>query len=155
MDGDFFIGAALGTTLTKLALRYGTLTTPQKRNHFDAEVMLILSEIIHLGKSGLPTKAITNDDRDHLLFCLRVLSERTATIVEIFTDYCRNALNEMLLAEEEEEATYQKAKQKTGAKIQPDDPIPFIQLQADRSGNYLCLLLFILFCIYNCLDRTR
>lgn len=52
MDGDFFIGASLGTTLTKLALRYGTLTSPQKRNHFDAEVMLILSGIIHLGKSG-------------------------------------------------------------------------------------------------------
>lgn len=53
MDGDFFIGAALGTTITKLALRYGTLTNQQKRNHFDAEVMLILSGIIHLGKSGI------------------------------------------------------------------------------------------------------
>lgn len=52
MDGDYFIGAALGTTLTKLALRYGGLTNQQKRNHFDAEVMLILSGIIHLGKSG-------------------------------------------------------------------------------------------------------
>lgn len=85
---------------------------------------------------GLPTKAITNDDKDHLLFCLRVLSERTPSIVKVFTDYCRSALNEMLVAEEEEEATYQKAKQKTGAKIQPDDPIPFIQLQADKSGNW-------------------
>lgn len=52
MDGDFFVGAALGTTLTKLALRYGELSTASKRNHFDAEVMLILSGIIHLGKSG-------------------------------------------------------------------------------------------------------
>lgn len=148
MDGDFFIGAALGTTITKLALRYGTLTTPQKRNHFDAEVMLILSELIHLGKSGMPTKAITNDDKDHLLFCLRVLSERTPTIVTIFTEYCRNALNEMLLAEEAEEATFQKSKQKTGTKIQPDDPIPFIQLQADKSGNNNLLFDFLLF-LYN------
>lgn len=134
MDGDFFIAAAVGTTLTKLALRYGTLTPAQKRNRFDAEVMLVLSGIMHLGKSGLPAKAITNDDRDHLLFCLRVLSERTPIVVKVFTEYCRNALNEMLIAEEAEEATFQKAKQKVGAKIQPDDPIPFIQLQADRSG---------------------
>lgn len=84
---------------------------------------------------GLPAKAITNDDRDHLLFCLRVLSDRTPSIIQIFTDYCRNALNEMLMAEEQEEASSQKAKQKVGAKIQPDDPIPFIQLQTDRSGK--------------------
>lgn len=52
MDGDFFIGAALGTTLTKLALRYGSQVTKSKQNRFDAEVMLIISGIIHLGKSG-------------------------------------------------------------------------------------------------------
>lgn len=69
------------------------------------------------------------------MFCLRVLSDRTPSIVTVFTEYCRNALNEMLLAEEEEEATFQKAKQKVGTKIQPDDPIPFIQLQADKSGK--------------------
>lgn len=53
MDGDFFIGAALGTTLTKLALRYGIQATPEKRNKFDAEVMLVIAGIIHLGKSGI------------------------------------------------------------------------------------------------------
>lgn len=53
MDGDFFIGAALGTTLTKLALRYGIQTASDKRNKFDAEVMLVIAGIIHLGKSGI------------------------------------------------------------------------------------------------------
>lgn len=52
MDGEFFIGAALGTTLTKLALRYGAKVSVGKRNRFDAQVMLIISGIIHLGKSG-------------------------------------------------------------------------------------------------------
>lgn len=33
MDGDFFIGAALSTTLTKLALRYVAQTPdPKKQN---------------------------------------------------------------------------------------------------------------------------
>lgn len=33
MDGDFFVGAALATTLTKLALRYITLTEDKKRQN--------------------------------------------------------------------------------------------------------------------------
>lgn len=52
MDGDFFIGAALGSTLTKLALRYSKLVSPLQANRFDAEIMLIMAGIIHLGQSG-------------------------------------------------------------------------------------------------------
>lgn len=33
MDGDFFIGAALSTTLMKLALRYVALTKEKKRQN--------------------------------------------------------------------------------------------------------------------------
>ncbi len=57
MDGDFFVGAALSTTLTKLALRYITLIKdPKKQNMFLAESMLIMAAIIHFGKSGLSSK---------------------------------------------------------------------------------------------------
>jgi hypothetical protein len=53
MDGDFFIGAALGTTLAKLALRYMSLTSDSKKqNHFCSEAMLIITSVLHLGKSG-------------------------------------------------------------------------------------------------------
>ncbi|KAI4459949.1 coatomer subunit beta [Holotrichia oblita] len=135
MDGEFFIGAALGTTLTKLALRYGEKTSAAKRNRFDADVMLIISGIIHLGKSGLPAKAITNDDTDHLLFCLRVLSDRSQLIIEIFDVHCRRALNDMLIANEIEEVAIQKLKEKPSNKIQADDPIIFVQLQPDRSSE--------------------
>ena len=61
MDGDFFVGAALSTTLTKLALRYITLVSDAKRqNMVLAEAMLIMASIIHFGKSGLSTKVIMN-----------------------------------------------------------------------------------------------
>ena len=57
MDGDFFVGAALSTTLTKLALRYITLVSdPKRQNMVLAEAMLIMASIIHFGKSGLSTK---------------------------------------------------------------------------------------------------
>ncbi|GJQ73897.1 hypothetical protein Trydic_g18831 [Trypoxylus dichotomus] len=135
MDGEFFIGAALGTTLTKLALRYGEKVPLSKQNRFDADVMLIISGIIHLGKSGLPAKAITNDDTDHLLFCLRVLSDRSPIIIEVFDIHCRRALHDMLIANEVEEAAIQKLKEKPSNKIQADDPIIFVQLQPDRSSE--------------------
>lgn len=53
MDGDFFIGASIGTTLAKLALRYITLTNDLvNQNKFCATAMLIITSILHLGKSG-------------------------------------------------------------------------------------------------------
>lgn len=57
MDGDFFIGAALGTTLAKLALRYGALPgiDSKRANSFCAESMLIMASVLHLGKSGNDT----------------------------------------------------------------------------------------------------
>lgn len=53
MDGDFFIGASIGTTLTKLVLRYVNLVHDvKKHNHFCTDAMLIMTSILHLGKSG-------------------------------------------------------------------------------------------------------
>lgn len=48
------MGAALGTTLVKLALRYISLVSdPVRQNRFCAEAMLIMTSVLHLGKSGL------------------------------------------------------------------------------------------------------
>lgn len=53
MEGDFFIGAALGTTLAKLALRYSNLLHDTVRqNRFTSEAMLIITSILNLGRSG-------------------------------------------------------------------------------------------------------
>lgn len=43
-----------------------------KQNAFCAEVMLVISSIVHLGKSGLPQKAMTDDDYDRMMLCLQV-----------------------------------------------------------------------------------
>ncbi|XP_047003806.1 coatomer subunit beta [Schistocerca americana] len=133
MEGDFFIGAALGTTLAKLALRYCTAVPDIRRqNRFTAEAMLIMASVLHLGKSGLPSKAMTNDDADRLFLCLKVLSDKSPVIVGIFNEHCRKALSNMLAAKAEEEASTQKAKEKPGSKVQADDPISFVQLSAHR-----------------------
>lgn len=53
MNGDFFIGASIGSTLAKLALRYISVASdPVAQNKFCAEAMLIIASILNLGKSG-------------------------------------------------------------------------------------------------------
>lgn len=128
-DGDFFIGAALSTTLTKLALRFATLTQDkQKQNMFMAEAMLIMAAILHYGKSGLPTKPITDDDVDRIATCIRVLSEHSPFLVTIFNDKCRSSLSNMLAIKIEEEKEQMKVREKKPAVVQADDPITFLQL---------------------------
>jgi hypothetical protein len=58
--------------------------------------------------TGLATKNMTNDDADHLYLCLRVLSDKSPVIVNIFNENCRRALSIMLAAKAEEEASTQK-----------------------------------------------
>ncbi|XP_011188874.2 coatomer subunit beta [Zeugodacus cucurbitae] len=136
MDGDFFIGAALSATLTKLALRYAELEADvRQQNRLTTQVMLIMSSILHLGKSGFPTKPITNDDIDRIFICLRTLSERTKEAVEVFQHYCRDALGKMLDAQHEEDQRILKEKQRAAAKVQPDDPVAFAQLSNGRDNQ--------------------
>ena len=71
MEGDFFIGASLATTLTKLALRF-VRQIGNQQNQFCAEAMLVIAAILHLGRSGLPQKPISNDDAERLGLCLKV-----------------------------------------------------------------------------------
>ncbi len=92
MDGDFFIGAALAATLSKLALRYAKAVTKDKSksNRFLGESMLVLASVLHLGRSGLPAKPITNDDADRIELCLRVLAENASDDIKaIFDVECR------------------------------------------------------------------
>ncbi|XP_048767337.2 coatomer subunit beta-like [Ostrea edulis] len=129
MDGDFFVGAALATTLTKLALKFIANTNDMKRqNSLVAESMLIMAAIIHLGKSGLPEKPITDDDVDRIATCLKVLAEKSQLMGEIFNNECRQSLSMMLTAKMEEEKELQRATEKRTIKVQADDPISFAQL---------------------------
>ncbi|XP_045198148.1 coatomer subunit beta-like [Mercenaria mercenaria] len=129
LDGEFFVGAALATSLTKLALRYMTLhTDPKRQNAFLAESMFIMATVLHLGKSGIPTKPITDDDVDRIATCLRVLSEQSPLMTEIFNTASRNSLSLMLQAKMAEEKEAQQAAAKKVVKVQADDPIAFAQL---------------------------
>lgn len=138
MDGDFFIGASLATTLAKLALRYKGLEKDiQKSNRMQAEAMLVMTSVLQLGRSGLPTKAMTHDDAERLSLCLRSLACPTPLVQTVFTEGCRDALGRMLTAKAEEDSQNQKAKEKPGSIVQVDDAIQFLQLNrgSDLTGG--------------------
>jgi len=97
LEGEFFLGAALATALTKLSLRYQEVCVdPRARNKLTAQSMLILASIMHLGKSSLPKKPISDDDVDWLSLCIRVLNDRSPILVSIFTRACRQSLQDMI-----------------------------------------------------------
>ncbi|MFT7816690.1 coatomer subunit beta [Arapaima gigas] len=132
MDGDFYVGASLATTLTKLALRYVAIVQDKKKqNSFVAEAMLIMATVLHLGKSTLPKKPITDDDVDRISLCLKVLSECPPLMNNIFNKECRESLSRMLAVKlEEEKLSQKKESEKRSVTVQADDPISFMQLTA-------------------------
>jgi len=79
---------------------------------------------------GIPTKPITPDDVDRIMTCVRVLADQNATISTVFTNNCREALASMLQEQADFEATHSKSKKKKHVAVQPDDPIPFLQLMS-------------------------
>jgi len=134
LEGDFFVGAALAGTLTKLALRFADAVASEakgqiKANRFIGEAMLVLASVLHLGQSGLPSKAITNDDADRIALCLKVLAEHgPENLKEIFNKECREALMEMIEAQGASEILSSNKKKNLALNTQADAPIRFSQL---------------------------
>lgn len=71
IDGDFYMGAALGTTFTKLGIRYADIWNGQdaiKANTFCVNLMLILTYVLKLGKSGnLNITWLNNNERKKVI----------------------------------------------------------------------------------------
>lgn len=137
LEGHFFIAAALGSCLTKLTIRYlQQVPEPQSKNAFCAEAMLIIASILHLGRSGIPKKPITEDDAERLCVCLRVLSERSSVMGAVFSEKSREVLASMLALREQEQKKEKKSKEGV-VSVHADDIITFLQLvgQQDEVGE--------------------
>ncbi|XP_064104122.1 coatomer subunit beta-like [Macrobrachium nipponense] len=129
LEGNFYLGAVIANTMVKLAFRYISLETDvPKQNSLCAEVMLIIASIVHLGKSGLPQKAMTDDDYDRMMLCLQVVSERTPSLASVFTEQCRGSLSHMLAAKTEEEESLRRDHKAAKVVEHVDDHIVFSHL---------------------------
>jgi coatomer subunit beta len=99
--------------------------------------MLMMASVVHLGKSGLPKKAITDDDMDRLMLCIRVLCDRSELMIEVFNEQCRDSLSTMLTAKRDEMTTNSLLddQKKSVNSEEADDPISFSQLIARQDGG--------------------
>lgn len=67
-----------------------------KKNALSAEVLLIISSVIRLGKSELPKLPIDADSSERLAICLRVLLEPNEMTKTIFATACRENYSRLL-----------------------------------------------------------
>lgn len=137
-NNEFVIGTALANCLIKLCLRYKQLSKdPRSTNAYFAESMLVLTSILHLGKSRLVTQMINEDDYERISHSLHMLillnkatdQEAEALISSIYLRETRTSLVSMLdnskNGEDKFESTIAKSKNKT---VESDDHLLFSQL---------------------------
>ena len=67
-------------------------------NKLAGESLLIISSIIHLGKSGLCKSAITEDDLDRLSTATLLIVDRWPGATDVLLKECRASLELMLVA---------------------------------------------------------
>ena len=129
LAGDFFLGAVVCTSLTKMVLRAAEFMDPEMHNKKVAEVMLLCCGVIRLGRSSsMPHLTIDEDSHERVVTCLRVLSEDDAVARELFAGHCRGAfatlLQDVQLKKSEAEQEENKAD-----RVQVDEQILFRQLK--------------------------
>jgi coatomer subunit beta len=132
LTGDFFLGAVLATTLTKLTLRLSEVQ-PEKSvlNKTSAEVMLILVSILRLGQSSVLAHPIDDDSYDRITLCVRILSSPDDVMRTVWLKYCRESFVKMITEKQNRETEESKAKAQV-THAQPDDLIDFHHLKSRK-----------------------
>ncbi|KAH7920369.1 coatomer protein [Leucogyrophana mollusca] len=138
LGGDFFTGAVLASTLTKLVLRFDELTSDRaKANALRAEAMLIMTSTIRVGQSKFVTVPIDEDSNERILNCIQTLSElREAPAVHnIFLKDTKAAYSKMLGAQEKKAVEKREAESTQVAAVQVDDLLTFRQFSKKSADD--------------------
>ena len=116
LGGDFFLGAVIAATLTKLVLRLRELRAlpPTSLNRLSADVMACIAAMMRLGESGAAAAAgvhpIDADSRDRMAVCLRTLAaaDSDAPLVRVWLEECRDAFAALISDKQQREAAEAK-----------------------------------------------
>ncbi|KAI8089672.1 adaptin N terminal region-domain-containing protein [Halteromyces radiatus] len=137
LNGDYYLGSVLATTLTKLVLRYSKLVADASlANARKAEAMLIMTSIIRVGQSQFVSFPIDEDSYDRIMQDLRVVGNHSqdGIVDKVYLEETK-AVYAKQIQDEERRAAEAKASDQTGVKIQVDDAIVFRQLSKKTGGN--------------------
>eukprot|EP00049_Salpingoeca_infusionum_P018068 m.355605 g.355605 ORF g.355605 m.355605 type:complete len:941 (+) comp17292_c0_seq1:281-3103(+) len=137
LDGDFFVASALASCVTKLALKYRRACQDAVEvNKFTAETMLIISSIVHLGKSGMAKVPISMDSEHRMMTCLRVLADPADHWIMSFLRNCHNSFVDMLQTVKQQQDSMKSKTKTTQIKANADALISFQALKtSEQSGE--------------------
>lgn len=137
LDGDYYLGTVLSSTLTKLVMRHSEISSDQARtNALRAEAMLIMISIIRVGQSHFVKAPIDEDSVDRIMSCVRSLAEFTERkeLETSFLDDTRKAFRAMVQVEEKKRAA-KDAAEKAKTAVQVDDVLSIRQLAKKSAGD--------------------
>lgn len=137
LTGDFFLGAVVACTLTKLVLRLEEVQSSKVEvNKASTQALLIMVSMLQLGQSPVLPHPIDNDSYDRIVLCIRLLSNTGDDIRKIWLQSCRQSFVKMLSEKQLRETEELKAKAQV-SHAQPDDLIDFYHLKS-RKVKKLC-----------------
>jgi coatomer subunit beta len=134
LGGDFFLGSVTATTLTKLALRFFSVSSsPSDARRLQAETMLYIVCMLRLGKSGTLPTPIDEDSADRLSLCLKTLAAPSAepAAAEVWLRGCRDAFAG-LISDKTRQAAEDAAAVDAAPEAQADDLIDFYHLKSRK-----------------------
>lgn len=137
LNGDFFLGAVIACTLTKLILRLEEVQPLKVEvNKATTEALLIMVSIIQLGQSSFLPHPIDNDSHDRIVLCIKLLSNPQDEVRKIWLTSCRESFVNMLSDKQLRETEETKAKAQS-SHSQPDDLIDFYHLKSRKGMTQL------------------
>ena len=134
LGGDFFLGSVTATTLTKLALRFFSVSSsPSDARRLQAETMLYIVCVLRLGMSSTLPTPIDEDSADRLSLCLKTLAAPSAdpAAAEVWLRGCRDAFAG-LIGDKTRQAAEDAAAVDAAPEAQADDLIDFYHLKSRK-----------------------
>ncbi|GMI84407.1 beta2 Coat Protein [Hibiscus trionum] len=137
LTGDFFLGAVVTCTLTKLVLRLEEVQPSKVEvNKVTTQALLIMVSILQLGQSPVLPHPIDNDSYERIVLCMRLLCNTGDEIRKIWLQSCRQSFVKMLSEKQLRETEELKAKAQV-CHAQPDDLIDFYHLKSRKGMSQL------------------
>ncbi|KAK4371771.1 hypothetical protein RND71_007155 [Anisodus tanguticus] len=137
LTGDFFLGAVVACTLTKLILRLEEVQPSKiEVNKATTNALLIMVSMLQLGESYVLAHPIDNDSHDRIVLCIRLLCNTGDEVRKIWLSSCRESFVNMLSDKQLRETEEIKAKAQI-SHSQPDDLIDFYHLKSRRGMSHL------------------
>ncbi|GMY32197.1 coatomer subunit beta-2 [Fagus crenata] len=137
LTGDFFLGAVVACTLTKLILRLEEVQPSKVEvNRASTQALLIMVSMLQLGQSPVLLHPIDSDSYDRIVLCIRLLCNTGDDIRKIWLQSCRQSFVEMLKEKKSQEEKEIKSKALI-SHAQPDDLIDFYHLKSRKGMSQL------------------